>query len=169
MPALIPEFEDTRRGLLARGASLVGALALLPGVDTKASAKDYATRRQALDDLDRLASICGMRLGMVRRERPASMLLVSRFLKALEGHRERREDVRRRFGLPRGLDPASQVGEADPDLSALRQALDDLMVAYAESLPALGDASMVARLATDMVEVARLRTVIDLWVVAEEA
>ena len=80
-----------------------------------------------------------------------------------------REDVRRRFRLPPGVDPASQVGRADADLAGLRQALDDLMVAYAESLPILGDASVVARLAIDMVDVSRLRTVIDLWVEAEEA
>ena len=51
----------------------------------------------------------------------------------------------------------------------MRQALDDLMTAYAEGLPAMADASTVARLARDMVDVSRLRTVIDLWVESEAA
>jgi hypothetical protein len=61
------------------------------------------------------------------------------------------------------------VGEVDADLTALRQSLDDLMIAYAESLPVFGDSNTVSRLAVDMVEVSRLRTVIDLWVTAEES
>ena len=127
------------------------------------------TRREALDALDRLAAGCGMRLGVVRRSRAAADVLVSRFLAALGRHRATREDVRRRFALPAGADPGSQSGEVDADLPALRQSLDDLMIAYAESLPAFGDSTVVSRLAADMVEVSRLRTVIDLWVTAEEA
>ncbi len=127
------------------------------------------TRREALDELDRLAAGCGMRLGVVRRSRVGSDVLVSRFLAALGRHRATREDVRHRFALPAGADPGSQLGEVDADLSALRQSLDDLMIAYAESLPVFGDSTVVSRLAADMVEVSRLRTVIDLWVTAEEA
>ena len=43
------------------------------------------------------------------------------------------------------------------------------MTAYAESLPVFADSNTVSRLAVDMVEVSKLRTVIDLWVTAEEA
>jgi len=131
--------------------------------------KDYATRREALDDLDRLAAACGMRLGTVSRSRADAEVLAARFLAALGKHRTTREGVRRRFSLPPGADPGSQTGEVDADLGALRQSLDDLMVAYAESLPIFGDAEVVSRLAVDMVEVSRLRTVIDLWVGGEAA
>jgi len=127
------------------------------------------TRREALDALDRLAEGCGMRLGVVRSSRAAADVLVARFLGALERHRATREEVRLRFSLPAGADPGSQPGEVDADLPALRQSLDDLMIAYAESLPVFGDSTVVSRLAADMVEVSRLRTVIDLWVTAEEA
>ena len=44
-----------------------------------------------------------------------------------------------------------------------------LMVAYAESLPVFADSCAVSRLAVDMVEVSKLRTVVDLWVTAETA
>jgi len=132
-------------------------------------AKDYATPREALDELDRLAALCGMRLGAVRTSRAGADTLVGRFLGALRRHHATREGVRRRFSLPAGIDPGSQVGEVDGDLTGLRQSLDDLMVAHAETLPVFGDPVTVSRLAVDMVEVSKLRTVIDLWVEAEAA
>lgn len=159
----------TRRDLLGRGAALAAAAIVMGGAGRSVHAKDYASRREALDELDRLAAVCGMRLGMVRRSRPGADVLVSRFLGALGRHRATREDARRRFLLPAGADPGSQVGEVDAALSPLRQSLDDLMIAYAESLPVYGDSTVVSRLAADMVEVSKLRTVIDLWVTAEES
>jgi hypothetical protein len=159
---------ETRRGVLSRAAvALVAGGLLAPAATVRA--KDYASRREALDDIDRLAAACGIRLGALGGARPGARNLVVRFLAALEGHRATREEVRTRFGLPRGLDPASQVGEAEAGLEGLRQALDDLMIAYAESLPVYGDSFAVARLAECMVEVSRLRTVIDLWAVSEGA
>lgn len=134
-----------------------------------AAGPGYANGREALDAIDRLAAVCGMRLGAVGRERRDASLLATRFLATLNRHRATRDDARRRLALPAGVDPATQVGAVDGDLAALRQALDDLMVAYAEGLPLLGDASLVSRLAADMVEVSRLRTVVDLWAEAEAA
>jgi len=161
---------NSRREALFRGAALFGAsVAGATLAATDVSAKDYASRSEALDDLDRLAAICGMRLGTVSRARSNATVLVTRFLAALERHRTVRNDVRRRFGLPPGAEPAAQLGGVDADLSGLRQSLDDLMVAYAESLPVFADSSTVSRLAVDMVEVSRLRTVVDLWVATESA
>lgn len=131
--------------------------------------KDYASRKEALDALDRLAAACGLRLGAVRRSRTGTDVLVTRFLTALSRHRAVREDVRHRFSLPAGAASGLQAGGVDADLPGLRQSLDDLMTAYAESLPVFADSITVSRLAVDMVEVSKLRTVIDLWVVAEEA
>ncbi len=159
----------TRRDLLSRSAALAAAAIVLFGPGRSVLAKDYASRREALDALDRLAAVCGMRLGTVRRLRAGADGLASRFLTTLKRHRATREEVRRRFFLPGGADPGSQVGEVDADLPALRQSLDDLMIAYAESLPVFGDSTVVSRLATDMVEVSKLRTVVDLWVTAEES
>jgi hypothetical protein len=160
--------EAARRDLLSRGA-LVAVTAILGARPRAVEARDYASRREALDEMDRLAAVCGMRLGTVRRSRGSAGVLVSRFLTALEKHKATREDVRRRFALPRGEDPGSQVGTVDDDLPGLRQSLDDLMIAYAESLPVFADAKVVSRLAVDMVEVSKLRTVIDLWVESEMA
>ena len=163
------EGEAARRGLLARGAAVLSAAAILGSATRPADAKDYASKREALDELDRLASVCGMRLGTVGRARSSAAVLVSRYLAALQRHRATRDDVRQRFALPKGADPGSQLGRVDEDLGGLRQSLDDLMVAYAECLPVFGDSKVVSRLAVDMVEVSKLRTVIDLWVESETA
>lgn len=157
----------SRRDLLARAVALLAGAGLATAMAPAVSGKDYASPREALDEIDRLAAACGMRLGALRGDRPGADALVRRFLAALERHRATREDVRRSFALPKGVDPASQLGEADADLKGLRQALDDLMIAYAESLPVYGESNVVSRLAVDMVDVSRLRTVIDLWAVAE--
>jgi len=161
--------RTTRRDLLGRGAALAAAAIVVAGAGRSVHAKDYASRHEALDALDRLAAACGMRLGAVRRSRAGAGVLADRLLTALQKHRTTREDVRRRFSLSPGADPGSQVGGVDADLASLRQSLDDLMIAYAESLPVFGDSSVVSRLAADMVEVSKLRTVIDLWVTAEES
>ena len=164
-----PPVGMERREWLRGSAALAAAALVLRGSRGSVHAKDYASRLEALDELDRLAAVCGMRLGTVRRSRAGADALVARFLGALQRHRSAREDVRRRFSLPGGKDPASEVGEVEADLRALRQSLDDLMIAYAESLPVFGDSSVVSRLAADMVEVSKLRTVIDLWVESEAA
>jgi hypothetical protein len=158
--------KETRRDLLGGLLLSAGLSSALTG---PADARDYRSRREALDDLDRLASVCGMRLGTVRTSRADADLLVSRFLEALRRHRVTRDQVRRQFALPKGVDPASEIGSVEAELPGLRQALDDLMIAYAESLPVFADASVVARLAVLMVEVSKLRTVIDLWVEAESS
>ena len=167
--APVIENTESRRSLMSRAAALIVAAGLSTAAAPVALGKDYASRREALDEIDRLSAACGVRLGALRGARSGADVLATRFLAALDRHRALREEVRSRFGLPRGVDPASHVGEADADLPGLRQALDDLMIAYAESLPIYGDSEVVARLATSMVEVSRLRTVIDLWVVAEGA
>jgi len=164
-----PQLAPSRRQLIARGGLVLGAASMSSGLAPFAQAKDYTSRREALDALDRLAINCGMRLGVVGRTRPSASVLVPRFLAALSKHRQTRDDVRRRFALPRGVDPARQLAEVEADLPGLRQALDDLMIAYAESLPVFGDSKVVSRLAIDMVDVSRLRTVIDLWAEAEAA
>lgn len=160
--------EMARRDLFA-GVSALAALHALGSVSpVDVLARDYVSAGEALDDLDRLASLCAMRLEAVRRDRHEADLLVSRFLSSLNEQRKTLDDVRRRFALPGPPDSPPVTEEIDSSLPDLRQALDDLMIGYAESLPAYGDAAVVSRLALDMVAVSRLRTVIDLWVVAEE-
>lgn len=158
--------ESSRRELVTKAGALLAVVGLsgLPGV---LEARDYASARQALDDLDQLAFACRVRLDGVRQSRAGVDLLAERFEKALSRHRGTRNDVRRRLGLPAGEDSTRPSGSGDADLAGLRQALDDLMIAYAESLPIFADASVVSRLAVDMVEVSKLRTVIDLWLEAE--
>lgn len=125
------------------------------------------SRKQALDLIEERAAMCRALLDGLRRSRPQATLLCERFVESLEKHRAARDAVRQRFGLPSGAPPSGPIADVDP--AGLRQALDDLMTAYAEGLPAMADASTVARLARDMVDVSRLRTVIDLWVESEAA
>lgn len=158
----------TRRDLLSGGV-LLSAATLIGASSLPSEAKDYTSRLEALDDLDRLAAACGMRLGMLRASRRSAEALVTRFLADLRRYQTQRNEARRRFGLGRGLDPSTQIGTVDGDLPGLRQALDDLMIAYAETLPVLGDSALVSAFAIDMVDVSRMRTVIDLWVEAEGA
>jgi len=132
-------------------------------------AKDYGSRGEALADLDRLAVTCEQRLVVLGQERPNARILVSRFLEALARHQARRNEARERFGLAPSAKAVGDPEVLEGGLPELRQALDDLMIGYAETLPAYADAEVVSRLAVDMVEVSRLRTVIDLWIVAEEA
>ncbi|MBK5257668.1 MAG: hypothetical protein JJE39_16715, partial [Vicinamibacteria bacterium] len=149
---------------------LAGSVALptlLHAASTRVLARDYASRHEALDDLDRLASVCARRLRALRRSRADAETLATRYLSTLRKHAVTRDRVRRRLALPRDLDPGSEAGLVDGDLPGLRQALDDLMMAYGESLPVYGDSKVVSLLAIDMVEVSKLRTVIDLWVEAE--
>jgi len=160
--------EKARRDLFA-GVSALAALHALGSVSSvDVLARDYVSAREALDDLDRLASACVVRLEAVRRDRPNAEVLVTRFLSTLEAQGKTLDEMRRRFALPGPPDSTALKEEVDSALPDLRQALDDLMIGYAESLPAYEDAAVVSRLAVDMVAVSRLRTVIDLWVVAEE-
>lgn len=169
-----PEGGTDRRELLGGVLGLLASTSLLAGAAPPALARDYTSRSEALDSLDALASICRERLRAVGQARPNAGLLVSRFLARLEEHRLNREQVRRRLVAGPGAEgrgpTASRASEerAEASLIGLRQALDDLMIAYAESLPVFGDATAVSTLAVSMVDVSRLRTVIDLWVVAEE-
>jgi hypothetical protein len=164
-----PEKSGARREWLKAAGVVIGGVGLVAGGAREIWAKDYASRLQALNELDRLAAVCGMRLGALRRSRTSAGPLAARFLAALSRHRATRNEVRLEFALPPGKDPALELGSVDEGLVGLRGSLDELMNAYAESLPAFGNARVVSRLAIDMVEVSKLRTVIDLWVEAEAA
>lgn len=158
-----------RRSLLraAGGVALFGAVS--GGASGVAQAKDYRSRREALDGLDSLAAVCRTRLGALKGARREADVIVPRFLDALQKHHSVRESVRRRFSLSPGEDQSPSDGDVDAGLIELRQSLDDLMVAYAETLPVFADSKVVSRLAVDMVEVSRLKTVIDLWATGEGA
>ena len=68
MPS-VGETSPVSRRRLIEGGALLTAAAILGASTGKAVAKDYVSRREALDDLDRLAALCGMRLGRVRSAR----------------------------------------------------------------------------------------------------
>lgn len=163
------EASSGRRELLKSAGRMTLAAAVGAVATPLVYAKDYHSRREALDELDSLSAVCRMRLSAVRRSRSGADVLASRFQGALERHRAVRESVRRQFSLPGRAESASAAEPVDGDLGGLRQSLDDLMVAYAESLPIFGDSRVVSRLARDMVEVSTLRTVIDLWIGDEQA
>lgn len=126
-------------------------------------------RREFFDDLDRLERLCANATEPLRGTSPESRRLVESFEATWRRHRAARARWRATFGLrPAGGDLGV---EAEPDLTLpdVLQRLDDLMNRYAEGLPTLGRAAAVDAFARQMVEISRQRTVIDLWIRAEES
>lgn len=125
-------------------------------------------RLEFFDDLDRLEGSAAATLEALRATSPETRRLVESFNAAWRNHRGERLRWRAAFSLPQTSAP---VVDAEPDatLPDVRQRLDDLMNRYADGLPTLGRAAAVDAFARLMVAVSKQRTVIDLWIAAEEA
>jgi hypothetical protein len=151
-----------RRALLK--AALAAPLAGL--APPAASAADYTSATEVLEAVDRLEDDVAARLRALSQSAPASRRLAASFLADLERHRAGRAELRRRLRLPPGGVPSEAVSR-DASLDGLRAALEALVYAHAEGLPALGDAAAVASLARAMVDLSRQLTVVDLWIERE--
>lgn len=117
--------------------------------------------------MDRLEHDVDARLQALRGVTPQAAAFVSSVRKDRERHRSERERLRRRLGLGPAVRPAAAPA-TDASLEGLRQAQQALVHAYAEGLPALGDALAVDRLAVHMVDLARQLAVVDLWLEQDE-
>jgi hypothetical protein len=153
----------TRRAWLARisGTSLLVLLA-----PRGAKATDYASAAAALSAMERLASEVRERLGRLASSSPRARSLVSSFVADHEGHVLHRALARRRLRLAPASVP-SRTAPADASLDALRTAQQQLVFAYAEGLPALGDPGCVEILGGDLVDLSRHLAVLDLWIELE--
>jgi hypothetical protein len=148
-----------RRALLE---ALAAVAMVAPGA---AAARDYAGAGAVLDEIDRLSLEVDARLRGLAVEVPGARAFAASVAAVHAAHHAERAALRRRLGL--GAGHGSVPSAADRDLAGLRAAVQDLVHAHAEGLPALRDARAVDLLARHMVEDARHLTVVDLWVEAE--
>ena len=155
--------EASRRAIL-RGL-VAGTLAFLAW-PRRSDATDYAGPEQVLDTVDRLEAGVGARLRAIAARLVSARPFVSSLLADHERHRAVRARLRRRLRLPASA-PAREASGADAALDGLRASQEALVYAHAEGLPALGDASAVAAMARNMVDLSRHLTVIDLWIEGE--
>ncbi|MCL4818012.1 MAG: hypothetical protein KJ067_02690 [Vicinamibacteria bacterium] len=158
--AASPRTQSRRAAL--RAAAALPLLAAVP-----AAAEEYADATAVLAAIDRLEAEVAARLRTVAAASPAAAALSASLLGDQAAFRAERSRLRRRLGLAPAPDAFAAPEGIDADLPALRAALDRLVYAHAEGLPAVDDPHAVQRLAAHMVECARHLTVIDLWLEAE--
>lgn len=172
----------SRRGALRAAAALP-----LLAVATRTEGDEYATAAEVFAAIDSREAEVAVRLRVLARAVPAAAPLAESVLRDHERFRAERARLRERLrlvpapaalaatgsdagspgaGAAAALPPIPPAG-VDADLQALRDALDRLVYAHAEGLPAVGDARAVHGLATHMVEHARHLTIVDLWLEQE--
>jgi hypothetical protein len=148
---------------------LLRALALVPASAwaVAAGAVDYVSAEQVFDAVDRLEADVVRRLSALASALAGVRPLAESVAAAQRVHSKQRARLRRRLGLPVS---SSQVPASDAagGLEALRSSVEALVYAHAEGLPALGDAHVVQVFARHMVANARVLTVVQLWMEAEE-
>jgi hypothetical protein len=136
----------------------MGVLAALPAAAAPAFARDYASEAEVLDAIDVLSAEVAARLDAIARKVPRASAFAASARADLVRHRAER-------GAP-GDRKAPKLDEP-ASLPRLRTALQELVHAHAEGLPALARGATVQRLAEHMVDLSRLLTVVDLWLEAE--
>jgi hypothetical protein len=151
-----------RRALLKAGV-LAPLAALRAGA---VFARDYSSEAEVFDAIDGLEADVAARLRAFQRSVRSSRPLVASVTADHARHRAARERLRRRLGLPAGT-RAPGADAAEPDLEGLRAALEALVYAHAEGLPAVADPFVVQSLARNMVDLSRHLTVIQLWIESE--
>lgn len=153
-----------RRAFVETTLAAVAALIAAP----HASAAEYKSSADALDDLERLSAEVVGRLRALR-ELPVARAFCDQLLKEHERLQRERSDLRARLRLPAVAPLAPRALATPRSLAALRDAQNALMLAYAEALPALPDPSAVDRIARHAVTASRHLTLLDLWIEAENA
>ena len=145
----------------SRRALLAAALAPL------AAATEYASPNEVFAAIDALEAAVESRLRALAGALPSARAFAQSLLDDHARHRTRRAALRRRLKLQAA--PASGAATADDvSLEAMRVAVEALVYAHAEGLPALGDAFAVDRMAHDMVDLSRHLTLVQLWIEQEQ-
>jgi hypothetical protein len=137
----------------------------LPGISR---ATEYSSAADVLSEVERLATDVKGRLQAIAKRLPSAGAFVSSAWADHARHREDRDRLRRRLGLP-PAEPALVPESADRSLEGLRSAQQALVFAHAEGLPALRESAAVATMARNMVDLARHLTIIDLWIELESS
>jgi hypothetical protein len=153
---------SSRRRLLK--SALLAPLAAL----ARPAAADYASAVEVFDAVDRLEADVRAWLGALAKALPACGAFATSLSKDYARHRERRAALRRRLRLPAGA-PLPSPAAGDATLAGLRAAVESLVYAHVEGLPALGDDRAVDVMAHHMVDLSRHLTIVDLWIEQEQA
>ena len=155
----------------ARRRLLQGLLAVpLAAWAARVEARDYTSAAEVLAEIDRLESDVDARLSAWAEAVPASAAFARSVRADHERHRAARTVVRQRLRLAAASLPSSaKPARASLTLAQVQAVAQDLVHAYAEGLPAIGDARAVDALARDMVDDARHLAVLQMWSETEEA
>ncbi|MGE0455855.1 MAG: hypothetical protein AB7O37_19235 [Vicinamibacteria bacterium] len=155
--------ESPLRRELICGTAIAGLLAATrPG-----SARDYASAGEVFEAIDAREAEVDARLAALAAALPAARAFAEAVARDHARHRQQRARWRSKLGLPAATPAAPSA--VDRDLAALRAAMQELVHAHAEGLPALGSERAVDALARQMVTLARHLAVVDLWLEAEQA
>jgi hypothetical protein len=132
---------------------------------SRAEARDYGSAAEVLVEVDRLEADLDRRMDALSAAVPSAAALARSVQADHERHRVGRATLRLRLRLGA---PAGGAAAAGPiTLAALVTLAQDLVHAYAEGLPAIGDDAAVDSLARDMVDDARHLAVLQMWAEAE--
>jgi hypothetical protein len=148
-----------------RRALLEALAAAVLASPASARAREYAFPSEVFDEIDRLATEVDARLGALAAAVPGADAFARSVASRHAAHRRERDAMRARLGA--GFARPGPAPSVTTDLAELRTALQDLVHAHAEGLPALGNPEAVDLLARHMVERAAQLTVVDLWIDAE--
>jgi hypothetical protein len=155
-------------GLGRRAVLKAMAAAPLATLASRAEATDYASPAEVFAAIDRLEAALDERLARLAAAMPAAAELARSVAADHARHRAARARLRVRLraaeAAPAVPAPARTAGSVD-DARAVAQ---ELVHAYAEGLPALGDATAVDVLAHHMVDDARHLAVLQMWTEADQ-
>ena len=145
----------------SRRALFAAALAPL------AAATEYASPNEVFAAIDALEAAVESRLRALAAALLSARAFAQSLLRDHARHRGGRASLRQRLKLP--VASVSTAATADDvSLEALRVAVEALVYAHAEGLPAVGDAFAVDQLAHDMVDLSRHLTLVQLWIEQEQ-
>ena len=139
----------------------------LAALAVRLEARDYASAAEVLSEIDRLETDLDLRMAALGVAVPTAAALARSVRADHERHGATRAALRRRLGL--GAPASAAVAAGPVTLAALATLAQDLVHAYAEGLPAIGEDAAVDVLARDMVDDARHLAVLQMWAEAEDS
>lgn len=154
----------TSRRLILKSALLAEVVSLA----ARSEATDYASAAEVFDAVDTLEADVEARLRALLAALPAAGRFAGSLLKDYARHRQGRTALRRRLKLPAAAS-APAARSDDPSLAGLHTAVEALVYAHAEGMPALFDSRAVDVMAHHMVDLSRQLTVVFLWIEQEQA
>jgi hypothetical protein len=161
-----PDGREAGRRAILRAV----AASALAGLAARADARDYGSAAEVLAEIDRLESELDARLSALAASMPSAAALGRSVHADHERHRRARAALRARLHLG----SAAAIAGPPPGrflltLAQIQAIAQDLVHAYAEGLPAIGDPIAAEALARDMVDDARHLAVLQMWAEAEDA